>query len=322
MTPASLARRGTGPLLVVLSLGYLAYSSYQSETRLSWEQVSNLSSVGLFLGVLLFLSSNLVSAASWQCLADPCGHHIRSLKVAASIWMTSNIGKYLPGNVIHYLSRYRYSTSSGVGSIEATTALILELLTVLTAALLLTLPSFVTGNTDYQSKVLHSADPVKIAGTVSVILLLVGLVVALSFRYLPNARLPIKHIRIRLAKHLANSGTKWLQALTLCMMSFMLAAAAAYLMIYLNHLSTTFPSIDFTLLLGSYTLAFLAGYVIPGAPGGIGIREAALVFLLSPALGEANALLLALSLRLCSIVADFAGALIFSTSTSLPTAVE
>jgi len=48
----------------------------------------------------------------------------------------------------------------------------------------------------------------------------------------------------------------------------------------------------------------VAGYIIPGAPGGLGVREAILVAALGPVYGEGTAVALAIIYRVCSITAD------------------
>jgi len=59
----------------------------------------------------------------------------------------------------------------------------------------------------------------------------------------------------------------------------------------------------------AYVLAWLTGFLVPGASGGLGVREAALLLLLTPQTGEPAALALALSTRLITTLGDvvFAG---------------
>jgi hypothetical protein len=55
---------------------------------------------------------------------------------------------------------------------------------------------------------------------------------------------------------------------------------------------------------GAYLIAWLSGFVVPGAAGGVGIREAVLVAQLGPDFGEAAALAFALLMRLQSVFGD------------------
>ena len=63
----------------------------------------------------------------------------------------------------------------------------------------------------------------------------------------------------------------------------------------------------FTLLTGVFAVAWVAGYVTPGAPGGLGVREAILIAGLGPIYGPGTAAALALIVRVCSVVADGLG---------------
>ncbi|HXA58397.1 MAG TPA: lysylphosphatidylglycerol synthase transmembrane domain-containing protein [Streptosporangiaceae bacterium] len=62
--------------------------------------------------------------------------------------------------------------------------------------------------------------------------------------------------------------------------------------------------VDYLLATGAYTLAFVVGFLVIIAPGGLGAREAALVLVLSPALGAAPPLVLALASRVVLTAAD------------------
>ena len=55
-----------------------------------------------------------------------------------------------------------------------------------------------------------------------------------------------------------------------------------------------------------FALSFLVGYILPGAPGGIGVREYAFVLLFSPFVPEVVALQIIICYRLVSIVGDLA----------------
>ncbi|MFC9969488.1 YbhN family protein [Spirillospora sp. NPDC127200] len=59
---------------------------------------------------------------------------------------------------------------------------------------------------------------------------------------------------------------------------------------------------------GAYALAFVAGFLVFIAPGGIGAREAAMVVVLTPALPAGAPIVVALASRVVLTVADLAGA--------------
>ena len=61
---------------------------------------------------------------------------------------------------------------------------------------------------------------------------------------------------------------------------------------------------------GVYACAWIIGTVTPGAPGGLGVREAILVLLLAPYCGEGVAVAAALFLRIATTLADLLSFLI------------
>ncbi len=67
------------------------------------------------------------------------------------------------------------------------------------------------------------------------------------------------------------------------------------------------PESRFVLLTGIFAVAWVAGYVTPAAPGGLGVREAILVAALGPIYGDGTAVALALIVRVCSVAADGLG---------------
>jgi len=82
----------------------------------------------------------------------------------------------------------------------------------------------------------------------------------------------------------------------------MLCVGASISVLALGLTSTTSP--DFALLTAAFTLAWAVGFVTPGAPAGIGVREALLLVVLSPTLGAADASLLTLALRVATTLGD------------------
>jgi len=64
------------------------------------------------------------------------------------------------------------------------------------------------------------------------------------------------------------------------------------------------PASDLTLYMGAFAVAWLAGLLAIYAPGGLGVREAVLVALLSSRIGAADALVVAAASRLMLVLVD------------------
>jgi uncharacterized membrane protein YbhN (UPF0104 family) len=72
----------------------------------------------------------------------------------------------------------------------------------------------------------------------------------------------------------------------------------------------------------SVALATVAGFVVAVMPGGLGVREWALMSTLAPAVGERTAVVAALALRLTWVAAEAVGGAVLSVARpALPAAV-
>lgn len=74
------------------------------------------------------------------------------------------------------------------------------------------------------------------------------------------------------------------------------------------------PARDLALYVGAFAVAWLAGLLAVYAPGGLGVREAVLVALLSSRLGSADALVVAATSRLILILVDVLLAVVATAS--------
>ena len=64
------------------------------------------------------------------------------------------------------------------------------------------------------------------------------------------------------------------------------------------------PEINLLEMVLLFAVSWTAGFLVPGSPGGIGVREAVMIQLMGPAIGLETALGVALVMRLCSMGAD------------------
>lgn len=83
-------------------------------------------------------------------------------------------------------------------------------------------------------------------------------------------------------------------------------AAGASVWTLTHAVAPSAPSLLFTT--GAYALAWLAGFLLPLAPSGLGAREATFVGLMAPHFGVGAALVLALVVRCASVIGDLLAA--------------
>lgn len=290
-------------LLSALSIAILLWLLYVADL---WSLMENfsLSLLPYLLGATLLLVLGwFAPAAGWTFfvyrLADPPA---LSRRRHFHIFGTSQIQKYLPGNVFHFLIRHIQAHREGEENEPLFWACVGEIITqLIAAALLLGL---------FLGWYLAAPNGLFIA-------LMVLAFIALSFfglRLLPALLPPLIGALIRV---LGARASQWYQGVDLARIGLhrrdLLAALPFYLLNFLilaiaaSLLAAAITPLPFSLLplvIAISAGAWIAGFILPGAPGGLGPREAVFTAGLSPFLGVETAIFIAFGLRLCSILAD------------------
>lgn len=213
---------------------------------------------------------------------------------ATRTFLKTNIAKYLPGNIWHFYRRIGAATDVGISVETATLSVVLEALLMAASALLVAFLITDFANWEWQA---------------------LGLgVVATSIH--PRILSPVaKHLSLLKAKtYRRGKGT----AKTPCTMQryplrpwlgelgFVLWRAVGFVLIVAAVGSVAVDQLP--LLVGAFSLAWLLGLVLPGAPGGLGVFEATVVALLDGTFPGGTLLSAVAIYRVVSIMAEVGGA--------------
>lgn len=211
-----------------------------------------------------------------------------SLVVGMAVYGRSLVLKYLPGNAFHFIGRQALIADLGIGQRAGMLASTAEIGLLILSAALLTLV-FAAGLDGAPGGAPGGAAlaPAIILASLAAPIVWAGL--ALAPRHPRLARLgPLRVIgELAVSRHA-------LAALP-CVLGFFLANLAVVWLIA-GPGSPDLPS-----LAVAYLSGWLLGFIVPGAPGGLGVREAAIIMLLAPKLGEGGAAALATLLRLVNL---------------------
>lgn len=204
-------------------------------------------------------------------------------------YATTQIYKYLPSNVMHLLGRHAVSRGLGLSDGRLAAAAVMEILGLMLAAGLIALAF---GRTLLATLTTRSSLPATpwLPWALAVAACATAAVAAvLAFR------------RVGKAAPLVSRPAVLAQALLLYLAFFVVSGATLYL-IARHGLRTDQPAaLD---LLAIASIAWAMGFVVPGAPAGIGIREATMILLLAPTAGQAQAVVLAGLYRVATLVGD------------------
>jgi uncharacterized membrane protein YbhN (UPF0104 family) len=191
----------------------------------------------------------------------------------------SQIGKYLPGNVGHFIGR-----GAMVQHIVSKSDIVYSLF-VENIVLLIVAVAFGTGY-------LLFIDIDYYFSFGELLLVLAGIVsVSVAGIYLVKKKIAL----YRLSP---------LTVIKLFLLATLSTLFGGLVIDLLAHLFESGDRVSYLQYTAGFALAFLAGFVIPGAPGGIGIREYSFVLLFQNQLGESVALQVILLFRLISIIGD------------------
>ena len=244
------------------------------------------------LGAVFYAALSLLLAAAWWWLTGVYGRR-RPLLVTAAVWARTQIAKYLPGNVFHYVGRQAMGRRLGLGHQTLGASHLLEIVSLFAAAALIG-----TGGAIATRSPAAAAVSFPLVATIAVAGLLAWPLADATLRRLPH-HLPRRWqpcLDSRSPEPSVYSCRRWYPTPT-----FLVGTGLLLLLLLHAAGPTNLGPAD---VLWVYALAWVAGMVTPGAPGGLGIREAVLTLGLGETLGSGNAAALALGLRLITLLGD------------------
>ncbi|MBW4427032.1 MAG: flippase-like domain-containing protein [Nostoc desertorum CM1-VF14] len=217
------------------------------------------------------------------------------------VYLKTNIAKYLPGNIWHHYGRIVAAKNANISAGAATLSVLLEPLLMLAAALIiiaLCSSQFAAVNTTLALQILQ-------------LLSLAVVLCAIHPRFLN----PVIRFLYKLKAKKSATSTEQTVPFNLKSyplrpllgeLGFMVLRATGFIltMFALGSLSVN----QIPLLLGAFSCAWLLGFVIPGAPGGLGVFEATAYELLQHHFPSALVFSAIALYRLISILAETAGA--------------
>ena len=287
-------------LITFISFVFLGTSIYGNFESLSNQTITSEKILWLLLGIVFSFLSIIINAYAWKLLINNIGCDIDNLKIV-KLFLATNIYKYLPGGIWHFVSRYN-TLRLKLSHEKSIESILLEPILMLVAGFVfIPFRSF----------------------NLSVYILCWSS----TLLFLPSLRqFLIKKLRVIKASIFKNNNN--IKDLNLVRNSQNISKRIfyPYKPLFVEIIFILFRFHGFlccinafsigTLiskgeLISSFSLAWIIGLIVPAAPGGLGVFESVILFGLSSHLPEAPLLASLLCYRLVSTVSDILAALIY-----------
>ena len=243
----------------------------------------------IVLAALTVWATYLILIEAWRWVILGWGQSLGRLQ-AARIWLISNLGRYLPGKVWSIAGLAVLAGRAGVKSWAATgSAVAMQALAVGTGVGVVAVAAPQTA----------SPLPLALAGAIAVVFVWLLVSPALVSRVV-SALWPQTEFRPLDLRAAMSAGFVTVLAWIAYGVAFWLLANG----LFVDH------ALDVRSAIGIFAAGYIVGLLAIFAPGGVGVREAVLVALLTPRIGPGEALALAVASRLlltlCEVVAALA----------------
>jgi len=295
-----MAARAFVVLIQIVSLVYIVNVIRQNNAEFSSLNLSIASIFfPLFISFVILVVANFASMFGYSILlgaiaTDPPMWHDVAIMHGRTV-----LAKYLPGNIFQFVGRQLVGKEKGWSQFSLAAATLLEILLIVSSASAFTLVFGSMATITYFSWLPEEFSDIFLVVGFFGPLLLILLYGKVNLPFVKKYNLPSRVV-FEITK---------LFAAGLSYFSFILLSGGVF--VYLR--IAQFDSINLhtaAAFAAAFGLSFLVGFVTPGAPGGLGVREALLVLFLSSISTPATVAATALMHRISAIAAEIFFALI------------
>ena len=304
MKPRPLLARLSSLLGVAIGVAGVAFVARTLISK--WDEVSDafsqVDAINLVLSLLLGLAAMTSIGWIWVTMIVARSHNVRH-RNAMSWYFTGQLGKYVPGGIWPIVGRAELAVRNGIPRLDAYASTGLSLVTTYAAAVV----------------TIGIGAAVTTGHRFIAVLIAVGIVLAYAAFSQPSLRAVI----IRIATRVSSSASSLTDPKRLARLTVLHIPAWILMSLSTSVTATAFGAkISIADMLFITTTSWLAGFVVVGVPGGIGVREAVFTSLAGGIIGTPMAVSLALMSRVVFIAVDLTGALVSSVISRMNKSAE
>lgn len=323
-------------LSILFVLSVFARTDFQFQAVLDWKKFL----LACMCGIVIKVVTVFLSGSAWVTWLSFFASRRCNRKEALRVYAKANIGKYMPGNVMHYVERNLFAQKLGVSQKRVAASSVCEVATLVLTALLLggafafpMVKNMVAGQAVFKKGMLICCIAIG-----SLFLIVAALVFFKQDMCRQMARKwKDKWLRFICQKNTSSgseegtgsgseegigsrseesigrgNGGSWHKPFAQTLLCSMLLyavvlAGLGIIFVLLYWYQEGQPSVGQAVhMVACYMVAWAVGFVVPGAPGGIGVRELMLIALLKSSIGRETVATLGVWHRLITVVGDLA----------------
>ncbi|MFO0930697.1 MAG: lysylphosphatidylglycerol synthase domain-containing protein [Gemmataceae bacterium] len=268
---------------------------YEQPLRLDW----------LVPSALCYLAGLGMGALYWWWLIRRLGHPARLLPLVRAYYV-GHLGKYVPGKAVALVMRAAMAPPAGVPAGRAGLTAFYEVLTTMAGGALLAVVVFLTADGGVVLPTMHDWSaawaamvrldlPPEAPPTGMLAAIALALLVAVLWPILPPV---FNRLAYRIVRPFRDPALGAFPRFTFTHLAVgLLAAAVGWMLMGLGVMAASeavpgasLAGVPWRGVAAVLAIGYVAGFLILVAPGGLGVRELFLTWLLTPAVAEANAL--------------------------------
>lgn len=248
-----------------------------------------------FMCMTAYIVNVLLSTIPWMNMVEIISGKKLPWKITLFVNVRANILKYIPGNIFQYVGKNELALKCCLNHFEVAAATVFDVVTMLTVAFFM--GSFYIR--EYIFQILKTFINFRTFMLLSIVFLiiLVALMLALKVKCFS-----LKNRIAGLLKRKEN-----IYKLLVCVGYYVIQnlwVGIIYIAVLLMFLQDGYQTIPVSLILGANIISGVIGFLTPGAPGGIGIREMLMVIIAGGAISEPVIMAVSVIYRVLTIVGD------------------
>lgn len=279
-----------GNILVLLSLVFIILKIYNM--HINFLQYFSGSNILKFIVLLLFFVALIfIQFIPWKLFLQNLTSTKFPNKIINYIFLKSSLMKYIPGNIFQYIGRESIASYyQSLNVINVTTSIIFESVSAIISALLIGIIASHEYTLHFFAKHQYFLFSLCLFLLFLCILLFLMRKKISLFLYKKNI-----HITIQLI------WTFFVSIVFFCISLLIQGLILTFILCIVGN--QNFLPLFFSIS-GAFSISWVAGYITPGASGGIGVREVIICLILGNSIGEDSILAAILLFRFLNILAD------------------